>query len=83
MYGEGMAIAAISRVLEVKPGDGVRVGQKKSSGPLGIWAWVTMQRQRWGMVPAISFDEMWTYQRARRGKQRQEVWIWAAVIEFA
>ena len=41
-----------------------------------------MQRQRWGMVPAISFDEMWTYQRARRGKKRQEVWIWTAVIEL-
>ena len=41
-----------------------------------------MQRQRWGVVPAISFDEMWTYQRARRGKKRQEVWIWTAVIEL-
>ena len=41
-----------------------------------------MQRQRWGIVPAISFDEMWTYQRARRGKKRQEVWIWTAVIEL-
>ena len=41
-----------------------------------------MQRQRWGMVPAISFDEMWTYQRARRDKKRQEVWIWTAVIEL-
>ena len=39
-----------------------------------------MQRQRWGIVPAISFDEMWTYQRARRGKKRQEVWIWTAVM---
>ena len=25
---------------------------------------------------------MWTYQRARRSKKRQEVWIWAAVIEL-
>ena len=25
---------------------------------------------------------MWTYQRARRGKKRQEVWIWTAVIEL-
>ena len=41
-----------------------------------------MQRQRWGVVPAISFDEMWTYQRARHGKKRQEVWIWTAVIEL-
>ena len=58
------------------------MGQKKVRWALGIWAWVTMQRQRWGMVPAISFDEMWTYQRARRGKKRQEVWIWTAVIEL-
>ena len=41
-----------------------------------------MQRQRWGIAPAISFDEMWTYQRARRGKKRQEVWIWTAAIEL-
>ncbi len=41
-----------------------------------------MQRQRWGVVPAISFDEMWTYQQARHGKKRQEVWIWTAVIEL-
>ena len=37
-----------------------------------------MQRQRWGIVPAISFGEMWTYQRARCGKKRREVWIWTA-----
>ena len=41
-----------------------------------------MQRQRWGIVLAISFDEMWTCQRARRGKNRQEVRIWTAVIEL-
>ncbi len=41
-----------------------------------------MQRQRWGIAPAISFDEMWTYHRARHGKKRQEVWIWTAVIEL-
>ena len=35
-----------------------------------------------GIVPAISFDGMLTYQRARRGKKRQEVWIWTAVIEL-
>ena len=31
---------------------------------------------------AISFDEMWTYQQARHGKKRQEMWIWTAVIEL-
>ncbi len=34
MYGEGMAVAAISRVLEVKPG-AVYEWVKKSGGP---WA---------------------------------------------
>ena len=35
-------------------------------------------------VAAISrvLDETQTYQRARRGKKRQEVWIWTAVIEL-
>ena len=41
-----------------------------------------MQCQRWGIAPAISFDGMWAYQRARRRKKRQEVWNWTAVIEL-
>ena len=41
-----------------------------------------MQRQRRGIVSEISFDEMWTCQWARRGKKRQEVWIWTAVIKL-
>ena len=41
-----------------------------------------MQRRRWGIVPAISFDEMWTCHRARHGKKRQEVWIWTEVIKL-
>ena len=43
---------------------------------------MTMQRQWWGIAPAVSFDGMWAYQRARRGKKRQEVWNWTAVIEL-
>ena len=79
LYGEGMAIAAISRVLAVKLG-AVYKWVKKSGGALGVW--VTMQSQRWGIAPAISFDEIWTYHRARRGKKRQGVWIGTAVIEL-
>ena len=81
MHGEGMAVAAISRVLAVKLGK-VYEWVKKVRWALGIWAWVTIQRQRWGIVPAISFDEMRTCQWARHGKKRQEVWIWTAVIEL-
>ena len=81
MYGEGMAVAAISRVLEVKPG-AVYEWVKKARWALGVWAWVTMQRQWWGIVPAISFDGMRTCQRARQWKKRQEVWIWTAAIEL-
>ena len=82
MYGEGMAIAAISRVLEVKLGTVYEWVKKSPVGPGDLGLGSTMQRQQWGMVPAISFDEMWTYQRARRGKKRREVWIWTAVIEL-
>ena len=32
-------------------------------------------------VKTISFDEMWTYLGVRRGKKRQSVWIWTAVVE--
>ena len=76
-----MAVAAISRVLAVNLG-AVYEWVKKVRWALGILAWVTMQRQRWGIVPAISFDGMWTCQRARHGKKRREVWIWTAVIEL-
>ena len=77
-----MAVAAISRVLAVKPG-AVYGWVKRVRWALGVWAWVTMQRQRCGIVPAIYFDEMWTYQRARRGQKRQEAWIWTAVIKLS
>jgi IS1 family transposase len=30
---------------------------------------------------AISLDEMWTYQQARKRPKRRDVWIWTAVIE--
>ncbi len=36
MYGEGMAIAAISRVLEVKLGTVYEWVKKKSGGPWGF-----------------------------------------------
>ena len=29
----------------------------------------------------IAFDEMWTYQQARHGDKRQDLWIWTAVVE--
>ena len=35
-----------------------------------------------GAPPAavIAFDEMWTYQQARRRGKRQDVWVWTAVV---
>ena len=34
-----------------------------------------------GIRPAgvIVWDEMWTYQKARRRGKRQELWVWTAV----
>ena len=29
----------------------------------------------------IAFDEMRTYQQARHGDKRQDLWIWTAVVE--
>ena len=55
---------------------------QKARWALGIWVLVTLPRQRRVIAPAISFDEMWTYQRARRGKKRREVWLWTAVIKL-
>ena len=48
MYGEGMAVAAISRVLAVNLG-AVYEWVKKVRWELGIWAWVTMHRRRWAL----------------------------------
>ena len=73
LYGEGMAVAAISRVLEVKLGT-VYEWVKKVRWALGIWAWVTMQCQQWGIVPAISFDELKRLARATTGYTEQ-VWV--------
>ena len=66
--GQGMAVAAISRVLEVKLGT-VYEWVKKARWALGIWVWVTLPRQRRGIAPAISFDDMRTCQQARREKR--------------
>lgn len=32
-------------------------------------------------VKVISFDEMWTYEGARRPGLRRSVWVWTAVVE--
>ena len=37
--------------------------------------------QRQVGVKVISFDEMWTYEGARRGDKRNSRWIWTAVVE--
>ncbi len=31
----------------------------------------------------ISFDEMWSYVRVRKGKKRRSVWVWTAMVEEA
>ena len=38
-----------------------------------------------GIPPAavIAWDEMWTYQKARRQGKRRELWVWTAVVEEA
>ena len=48
MHGEGMAVAAISRVLAVKLGKVYEL-VKKVRWVLGILAWLTMQRRRWAL----------------------------------
>ena len=32
-------------------------------------------------MKTVSFDEMWTRVGARRGENRQSVWIWTASVE--
>ncbi len=47
--------------------------------------WEQRQKQPPGQprLRVISFDETWTYQRARRRGKRQEVWFWTAIAEEA
>ena len=53
MYGVGVTVVAISRVLAVKPGTAYEWG-KKARWALGIRVEVAMQGQRWSIAPAIS-----------------------------
>ena len=46
--------------------------ERRNAGPVG--------RQR---AAVVSCDEMWTYLGARRGEQREERWIWTAVVAEA
>ena len=66
------------------PAGGEPVGQKGGRAALSRLRRRGQQRTTdpAGRPPAavIAFDEMWTDQQARRGAQRQELWIWTAVV---
>ena len=80
MFCEGMPISAISRILGVKYTTThswiYRKGQEAKQ-----LVEEKVQRLQNETFEKISFDEMWTYEKVRKGKNRQEVWIWTAVLE--
>ena len=47
-----------------------RRGQQRTADPAG--------RQP---AAVVAYDEMWTYQLARHGDKRQDLWIWTAIVE--
>ena len=80
MFCEGMSISALSRVLSVKYST--------------VYSWIyrmgqiakelvdkKIEKLEEITFEKISFDEMWTYEKVRRGEKRQEVWIWSVVLE--
>ena len=83
MYQEGSSLSAIARIFGVsvqavsqwvKRGRAARSrmrrrGAKRTAGVVGNRP-----------AAVVAFDEMWTYRQARRRGQRQDVWVWMAVV---
>ena len=95
MYADGLSVAAIGGAMEINEAT-VLVGVKKALSSIRIMGVErkpagsdipAYAREMRGInadapqVKTISFDEMWTYLGVRRGKKRQSVWIWTAVVE--
>ena len=83
MYREGSSLSAIGRVFGVSA-QAVTLWLKQE----GRAARSRMRRRSEqrsegaaGVQPAavIAYDEMWTYQKARRQGKRPELWVWPAV----
>jgi len=80
MFCEGMPITAIARTLKI-PYPTVyswiyREGKKSKA--IVDKKIEELQNKKF---KKISFDEMWTYEKARGKDKRQEVWIWTVVLE--
>ena len=85
LHGEGVSLSAIARTFGVTP-QAVSRWVKKGGRPHGPDCGRRGEQRTAdpaGRQPAvvIAFDEMWTYQQARHGDQRQDLWIWTAVVE--
>ena len=80
MFCEGTSMRAIARILDVSYNT-VHTWIYRS----GIRASNLLEKRLNNIgkeeVEKISFDEMWTYERVRKGKKRKSLWIWTAVIE--
>ena len=57
------------------------MGLKKEGAPHGLGCAAGAKGDRPAAV--IAFDAMWTYRQARRPGQRQDVWVWTAVVSEA
>ena len=84
LYCEGSGVSAISRVMHIQTGTIYSWLKKNAMGvesrgaPRAAFDPFQSSPPK---VKAISLDEMWTYQKARKRPKRQEVWIWTAVVE--
>ena len=84
MRAEGMSLSATVRVMgaSVPPvSEWVKKGALARERLTRFLAWRTSGRRDSVRVSIVAFDEMWTYLEVRRGKRRQDLWIWTAVVE--
>lgn len=85
MLAEGMSISAVSRVTGIPEGTISCWLHREGERLKGLnRKRLEKLRKEKGLdgVEAISFDEMWTYVKARRGKKRNSKYIWTAVISY-
>ena len=86
LYGEGLSIAALSRVLGLT--ELTALAWIKKVRPAGVELARLEAEQRAERAPeqraaVISLDKMWTYLGRRVGPGQRRLWIWTAVIEEA
>ena len=81
MFIEGMYQSAIGRILK-KNYNTIHSHIYRESKKAEYLMKLREERIKREKAEIISFDEMWTYEGIRKGKNRNSKWIWTAVVEL-